>query len=194
MIGTVVERREQKVAAIVASAWDLARTEGFRGLSLRAIASRVGMRQPSLYEYFDSKDALYDAMFADGNAQLFGRLAGVRLPANPRRALKAFMRAFTAFALEDDARAQLLFQRPIPGFAPSAESYERAQQVLARVVTLLAAAGLTHPDDIDCFVAMVGGLIEAQMANDPGGDRWVRHLDRMIDLHLDNARPTRSTR
>jgi hypothetical protein len=34
---------------------------------------------------------------------------------------------------------------------------------------------------------MVAGLMEAQLANDPGGDRWLRHLDRMVDLHLDNA-------
>lgn len=193
MIGTA-ERREQKVAAIVESAWKLARNEGFRGLSLRALASRVGMRQPSLYEYFSSKDALYDAMFADGNAQLSARLDGVTLPTNPRRALKAFMRAFTTFALEDQVRAQLLFQRPVPGFVPSPESYERAQQVLARVAAILAAAGLTHPDDVDCFVAMVGGLIDVQMANDPKGDRWIRHLDRMIDLHLDNARPRRNSK
>jgi len=194
MIGSVVERREQKVATIVARAWELARAEGFRGLSLRALASRVGIRQPSLYEYFDSKDALYDAMFADANAQLRAHLDAVTLPAHPRRALKAVMDAFTTFALEDEVRAQLLFQRPIPGFVPSPESYDRAQQVLGRVVTLLAAAGLTHPDDVDCFVAMIGGLIDVQMANDPGGNRWIRHLDRMIDLHLDNARPKRSTR
>ena len=194
MIGSVAERREQKVAAIVESAWDLARAEGFRGLSLRALAGRVGMRQPSLYEYFASKDVLYDAMFADANAQLSARLDAVKLPANPRRAIKSFMHAFSTFALEDQVRAQLLFQRPIPGFAPSPEAYELAQQVLGRVVLLLATAGMRHPDDVDCFVAMVGGLIDVQMANDPGGDRWIRHLDHMIDLHLDNARPRRSSK
>ena len=41
------------------------------------------MRQPSLYEYFDSKHALYDAMFADGNRQLLERLDAVTLPAIP---------------------------------------------------------------------------------------------------------------
>jgi hypothetical protein len=34
-------------------------------------------------------------------------------------------------------------------------------------------------------VAMVGGLINAQISNDPGGDRWTRHLDRLTDLYLD---------
>ena len=91
MIGAVAQRREAKVALIVAAAWDLARTHGIGGVSLHALAREVGMRQPSLYEYFDSKHALYDAMFADGNRQLLERLDTITLPRDPRAALKKFM-------------------------------------------------------------------------------------------------------
>jgi len=52
------------------------------GLSLPALAREVGMRQPSLYESFDSKRALYDAMF-DGNRQPLERLDALRLPPDP---------------------------------------------------------------------------------------------------------------
>src|SRR2546428_7570329 len=69
MADKVTLRREAKVASIVESAWQLAREHGIGGVSLHALAREVGMRQPSLYEYFDSKHALYDAMFADGNRQ-----------------------------------------------------------------------------------------------------------------------------
>jgi AcrR family transcriptional regulator len=184
---TVAARREAKVASIVAAAWRLAQEQGIGGVSLRTLAREVGMRQPSLYEYFDSKHGLYDAMFADGNRQLAERLESLDLPSDPRAAVKAFMGAFVAFALEDTPRLLLLFQRPIPGFTPSPEAYARAERVLGRTVELLAAAGLDDPGDVDCFVAMVGGLITAQSSNEPDGDRWVRHLDRMIDLHLDDA-------
>jgi hypothetical protein len=54
-------------------------------------------------------------------------------------------------------------------------------------VTVMHAAGLDDQGDIDCLVAITAGLMQAQLSNDPGGDRWVRHLDRMIDLHLDHA-------
>jgi NAD(P)-dependent dehydrogenase (short-subunit alcohol dehydrogenase family) len=81
----------------------------------------------------------------------------------------------------------LLFRRVIPGFEPSAESYAVAQEALARIVGAVNAAGVTDRGDIDCLVAMTAGLIEAQLSNEPGGDRWLRHLNRMIDVLVHNA-------
>ena len=152
------------------------------------------MRQPSLYAYFDSKNALFDAMFADGNRQLLERLDALKVPGDPRAAVKKFMQAFVTFALEDTGRCLLLFQRPVPGFEPSPESYAYAQKVLDLAVGVLRAAGVEDQGDIDCFVAMVGGLIDAQMSNDPGGNRWVRHLDRLTDMYLDDAKRRRTHR
>jgi hypothetical protein len=40
---------------------------------------------------------------------------------------------------------------------------------------------------VDCVIAMVAGLVDAQISNDPGGRRWIRHLDRLIDLYVDDA-------
>ena len=145
------------------------------------------MRQPSLYEYFDSKNALFDAMFADGNRQLWERLESLKLPRDPRSAVKTFMRTFVDFTMEDPARYLLLFQRPIPSFEPSPEAYAVAEQILTRASELLRAAGVERQADLDCCVALVGGLINAQMSNDPGGRRWVQHLDRLTDLYIDDA-------
>jgi AcrR family transcriptional regulator len=187
MVGKVAERREARTAEIVAAAWKLAAVDGIGGFSLHSLARELGIRQPSLYEYFDSKLALYDAMFADGNAKLLARLDALDLPDDPRKALKAFRRTFVEFALEDISRMALLFTRPIPGFEPSPEAYAPAVEIMERNVALLRTAGMRAPTDIDCFVAMVGGLIAAQVSNEPEGNRWVRHLDRLIDLYLDDA-------
>jgi AcrR family transcriptional regulator len=187
MADKVAQRREARVASIVASAWKLAREDGIAGVSLHALAREVGIRQPSLYEYFDSKHALYDAMFADGNQQLLDRLDQLTYRRDPRAGLKQCVGAFVAFGLEDPARYELLFQRHVPGFVPSAESYALAGEVLGRVVKLINEAGVTHQGDIDCIVAMVAGLMEAQLSNDPGGNRWSRHLNRLIDLYVDDA-------
>jgi AcrR family transcriptional regulator len=187
MTDKVTHRREAKVASIVASAWKLARENGIGGVSLHALAREVGMRQPSLYEYFDSKHALYDAMFADGNRQLLERLDALTLPRDPRAALKKYMGAFVAFALEDPARCELLFERHVPGFTPSPESYALAEEALGRAAKLMSEAGVNQQGDIDCIVAMVAGLMEAQLSNDPGGNRWTRHLNRLVDLYVDDV-------
>ena len=187
MAGSVARRREAKTAQIVACAWALAQEHGIAGVSLHALAREVGMRQPSLYEYFDSKNALYDAMFADGNRQFLERLDTVTFSQEPRDALKQFLAELTTFACEDPARSQLLFQRPIPGFVPSPESYALAEEALGRAAMLMRAAGVTGQGDIDCIVAMTAGLTDAQLANDPGGTRWLRHLDRLVDLLVDDA-------
>jgi AcrR family transcriptional regulator len=185
--GKVALRREAKIATIVATAWKLAREQGIGGLSLHDLAREVGMRQPSLYEYFESKHALYDAMFAHGNRQLLERLDGVAFPRDPRAALKKYANTFMVFALEDPARSELLFQRHVPGFIPSPESYVLAEQVLSQLGRLMHEAGVTDQGDIDCIVAITAGLMEAQLSNDPVGNRWTRHLNRLIDLLVDDV-------
>jgi AcrR family transcriptional regulator len=63
---------------ILDAAWRLARERGLGGWSLRDVAGAVGMRAPSLYGYFASKNAVFDAMFTDGYLQLQDHLARVR--------------------------------------------------------------------------------------------------------------------
>jgi AcrR family transcriptional regulator len=60
------ERQEATRREILDAAWRVARTNGLAGLTLRDVAAAVGLRPPSLYSYFPSKDAIYDGMFADG--------------------------------------------------------------------------------------------------------------------------------
>jgi AcrR family transcriptional regulator len=194
MANSVAQRRADKTAEIVACAWALARADGIAGVTLHGLARAVGMRQPSLYVYFGSKLALYDAMFADGNRRLLERLDAVMLSPEPREALRQWLQAFAAFGSEDGELYELLFHRPIPGFAPSAESYALAEQVLGGLYTLLRAAGVTEQGDMDCVVAITAGVTDAQISNDPGGDRWLRHLSRLVGLLVDDVTARGRTR
>src|SRR3954465_2849550 len=64
-------RREATKAEILEAAWDLVREHGLAEAALRDLVARVGMRAPSLCQFFGSKHAIYDAMFAQGwNAAL----------------------------------------------------------------------------------------------------------------------------
>jgi AcrR family transcriptional regulator len=188
------QRREAKWSRIVAEAWGLARRDGLAAISLRDLAERVDLRQPSLYAYFDSKLDLFDAMFADGNRQLL-RFVAEHPPTSddPTRALAEFVRLLVRFSSEDTVRHQLLFQRTIPGFEPSAAAYEPALQFYAHSRQLLAAAGANEDEDVDLFSALVTGLAHQQVANDPGGDRWSRLADRAVEMFLADVDRRRST-
>jgi AcrR family transcriptional regulator len=116
VVSRVAQRRAAKISSIVEAAWRLAQEHGIQLVSLRDLAKEVGMQQPSLYVYFDSKNALYDAMFTDGNRQLLAMLEAIDLPADPRSAVKVFLQAFAEFAVANPARNSPLFRRVIPGF------------------------------------------------------------------------------
>ena len=177
-------RREAKRATILAEAWILAHRDGLAAISLRDLAESVDLRQPSLYAYFDSKLGLYDLMFADGNRQLLDRVESLPQRDDQRDALVEFVETLVQFSTEDVVRHQLLFQRTIPGFEPSPTSYALALEFYEIAGQRLAAAGASDPEDVDVFSALVNGLAHQQVANDPGGDRWVRLAGRAVDMFL----------
>lgn len=180
-------RRDAKIAAILIEAWRLSERDGLASISLRDLAAGVGLRQPSLYVYFGSKLDLYDAMFADGYRRLMTRLDERPLSAEPQAAIEQFMVELVRFASDDPVVHQLLFQRTIPDFAPSPTSWEAALEFYNRARAVLAHVGVEHQDDVDIFSSLVAGLCDQQIANDPGGDRWVQHVPRVVAMFLAGA-------
>lgn len=187
-------RREETKAEIVAAAWELVREHGLAGLSMRDLGERVGMKAQSLYSYFDSKLEIYDAMFL-GGYEAFAQATASLWPDDTDRtasadheasaeAIRSAAHLYFEFSTADPVRYQLLFQRTIPDFVPSAESYALAVQVLDRMTAWLAELGLTDPTAIDLWTALLTGLASQQIANDPGGERWERVVDPAVDMFL----------
>jgi AcrR family transcriptional regulator len=178
------QRRDAKVATILAAAWTLAHRDGLAAISLRDLADAVDLRQPSLYVYFESKLDLYDAMFTDGYRQLLDLVRSRRYPRDPARALGRLVADCVQFSSDDVMRHQLLFQRTIPGFEPSATSMHIALDFYELARVMAAAAGVRTQAEMDLFTALVNGLAHQQVANDPGGRRWVRLADRTVEMFL----------
>jgi AcrR family transcriptional regulator len=188
----VTARRAATREAILDAAWELARRDGLGQISMRALAAALGMTAPSLYEYFDGKDAIYDAMYVQGNEALRDRLAGAvdTNTMDARRALIAGTEAFVGFCNEDPARFQLLFQHSIPGWHPSKAAYAVAVENLEMARAHLESLGLTTPTSLDLWTALVSGLASQQVANDPGGDRWLRLVEPAVDMYLSSEGET----
>jgi AcrR family transcriptional regulator len=195
----IAERREATRLEIVEAAWSLARENGLSSLTLRDVAERVGMRAPSLYSHFDSKNAIYDAMFGQAWSDYEKQMNGVadKLPATPRAAVREMAHHFYDFATADLARHQLMDVRIIPGFEPSTEAYAPAVRALGRTQQIFRDLGIASEDDFDIWITLVGGHVNQHHANDPGGTRYAGLLDRAVDMWADAvglpAEPTSKT-
>ncbi|MGS0688347.1 TetR/AcrR family transcriptional regulator [Nakamurella sp. GG22] len=170
------ERRSATRAEILEAAWGLCAAGGLSSLSMRDLAQQIGLKAPSMYSYFESKNAIYDAMFAQGCRQfLEGR--PMHVPADLLDGIKVILSYFVSFCVADPVRHQLLFQRTIPGFEPSAESYAISQTAMQLTRDWFNDHGLNRPEVIDLFTALGSGLAAQQNSNEPGGDRWTRLVD-----------------
>ena len=185
-------RRRSAHDAIIDAAWALVSEEGLAGLSLRDLARRAGITAPTVYAYFDSKNAIYDAMFDRAATEFAESMAEPFDCDDPREVLAASARRFSQFCAESPARYQLLFQRSIPGFEPSPASYAPAVRALAGARERLALNGITEARHIDMWTALITGLVDQQVSNDPGGDRWTRLIDESVAMFLNYCQPTRT--
>lgn len=185
------ERHQATKREILDAAWSVAREHGMGGWSFRDVGSIVGMRAPSLYEYFQNKNAVYDAMFSDGYRELLARIDQAPRGGEPTELARTAAHLFFDFCVEDPARFQLLFLRTIPGFAPSPESFDLARESLHRLETVLSSIGATTPQALDLWTALFTGLASQQISNDPGGKRWQRLIDDAVTMFLNATTASR---
>src|SRR5690242_9349467 len=187
-------RRQQTIGEALDAAGAIMEESGVGGLSMSEIARRLGMRQPSLYKYFPSLHAVYDALFARGVAGS-GAAIQAAVAEGPRgvAAIRAAGRALVRWAVENPALAQLLYWRPVPGFAPTAATFAPSVALMDQLHAAFAAAvraGVLHPDAASeeaprLFTVVLSGLVSQQMANEPGADYDTGMFSSLTDAALD---------
>jgi AcrR family transcriptional regulator len=188
-------RRQETIEEILDIARQVMTEEGVNGLSLAEVARRLGVQPPSLYKYFPSLMAIYDAIFRRGQldnlAELRQGMAGAE-PGLP--ALIAGLEASGRWLLANRAVAELLFWRPVPSFhpseeafAPSVEMVELQRRALADAVT----AGQLGPaandkDAIYVVSTLIVGVLSQAIANEPdlpwGEGRFTPTFARLMRL------------
>src|SRR3984893_17050849 len=62
-------RRQETIEEILDIAQDVMAEEGVNGLSLAEVARRLGVQPPSIYKYFPSLMAVYDAICLRGQLE-----------------------------------------------------------------------------------------------------------------------------
>jgi AcrR family transcriptional regulator len=118
----VLGRRERVRAAtqseLIAAARELLKSGGTEAVTVRSIASKLGMTAPAIYRYFDSREALLNALIDELYDELADHLYAARDTAATgelRDRFYAQSRAFRLWALTHQPEFGLLFGAPIPG-------------------------------------------------------------------------------
>jgi AcrR family transcriptional regulator len=162
----------------------LGETKRDRRIERHQATRAEALAAPSLYSYFSSKNAVYDAMYAQGAGEFLQEAEQLAVSGDALADIRLCLHAFSRFCTENPARYQLLFQRTIPGFEPSAESFAVSVAGLEALRQVLERSGITDPRALDLLTAIGTGLIDQQISNDPGGDRWLRLIDEAAEMFL----------
>ena len=169
-------RRQQTIEEILDIATQVMTEYGVNGLSLAEVARRLGVQPPSLYKYFPSLMAIYDALFLRGQLEHLEVMRQAMSDAVPGlEALIAGLEASGRWLLANRAVAQLLFWRPVPNFEPSAEAFAPSIAMVAMqrvaLADAVAAAELGPEADSEEAVFLISTLIvgvaSQAMANEP---------------------------
>jgi AcrR family transcriptional regulator len=109
--------------------------DGLQALSLRKVADRVGIRAPSIYQHFASKEDLLAAARAAALQALGLCMAASESGRDPRRRLATTAMGYYAFAQEHPESFALLFS----AFGSGRRSLEEAPDADSPYAFLLAA-------------------------------------------------------
>ncbi|WP_025761336.1 TetR/AcrR family transcriptional regulator [Dyadobacter tibetensis] len=127
------ERRERlkiKVrAAIIQTAKDIANKSGWTSVSIRKIADLIEYSPPILYEYFDNKDQLLEAIRQEGFDQLETDFQSIKTHySNAEKQLIEVARSIWNFAVTQPEVFQVMFNLE-GAFCESKQVYSRAMNI-----------------------------------------------------------------
>lgn len=169
-------RRQETIEEILDIAVAVMTEEGVNGLSLSEVARRLGVQPPSLYKYFPSLNAVYDALFARGQRANLAVMKDAMADAAPGLdALTNGLEASGRWSIANRALAQLMFGRPVPSFEPTAESMSPSEEMVELQRRALADAvrmgelgpGADSIDAVYLVSIIIAGVLSQAFANEP---------------------------
>jgi AcrR family transcriptional regulator len=161
-MATQSERREAARKAILDAARDLFGRVGFMGTSVDEIAARAGVAKGAVYHYFDTKEAILEAVFEEACAALARQVAAAaRSASDALGAMSSGTRAYFK-ACAEGGTAQIVLRD-----APAVLGWERWRAIderyfghaIHRGIENAVAQGLIEPQPIEPLARLIIGAI-----------------------------------
>ena len=124
---------------LIAAAADLIATSPGEEFSLRAVCDTVGVKMPTLYHFFGSKQGLIDAVVERGFDLYLGEKSSTESSGDPIQDIRTGWDAHVAFGLANPGFYTLMYGKVRPGHAPEAQS--RPSEILRALTTRAAEQG-----------------------------------------------------
>jgi len=124
---------------ILAAAERIYQRDGVAALSLRSVASDVGVTPMAIYRHYKDKDALVQALVDAGFARWEEYLAEAVRARSPLRVIERALLAYADFALAEPRAFELMFLTRRPDIPRAPGSLERSPSKSAEA--LIAAVG-----------------------------------------------------
>ncbi|WP_181276491.1 TetR/AcrR family transcriptional regulator [Brevibacterium oceani] len=124
---------------LISSAADLIAASPGEDFSLRAVCDAAGVKMPTLYHFFGSKQGLIDAVVAHGFDLYLGEKSAMESSGDPIQDIRAGWDAHVAFGLANPGFYTLMYGKVRPGYSPAAQS--RPSEILRGLADRAADQG-----------------------------------------------------
>ena len=135
---------------------------GLGQLTLAALATRLGVRQPSLYKHIDSMADLHRSISIQAKRELGDVLARASVGKSGADAIRAMSNAYRDWALRHPARYQASNLMPTPGDVEVEAVSLISVQVIADVLGAYELEGDDAVDAIRAFRASLHGFVSLE--------------------------------
>lgn len=107
---------------ILEGALDIIIKKGYDALTMRLLASRVGMTAPNIYNYYSGKEALYFSLVNRGFEKLLKRLSTAYYSTDDKFSrVRALFEAYVIFGITNPRYYDIMFNRFTPYYTDSVE-------------------------------------------------------------------------
>lgn len=164
---------------VVTEAADVADELGYAELTLAAVATRFGVRLPSLYKHVDGLEGLRRGVTLLALRELGSELGRAAIGKSASEALHALADAYRAYARRHPGRYAATLRAPDPG---DAQHQAAADAILDVVFAVLAGYGLTGANLVDATRALRSTLHGFASLEAAGGFGMPQDVDRSFRL------------
>lgn len=168
------DRSARRIEALLDAAADLLSERDPEAITVRDLAAAAGIPTGTIYQFFDDKDTVLQALALRFLAAMPGVLDGVASPSGDwSRTVGRIVDAYAAMIREHPAIRRLWLSGALDAATRGVER-ETDAAIATRIGALLCAQAQVNrgtPEQWRVLVALIDGLLRLAFTEDPNGDR-----------------------